>query len=99
MEDIKNLVIKARSGDLEAYGEIVRRFQAMAHGFAYSFLGDFHLAEDVAQESFLEMYRQLPSLRNPEAFSAWFRRILIKNCDRITRGKQITTVSLDAATA
>ncbi len=99
MEELRLLVIRARSGDLEAFGEIVRRFQDMAHGYAYSFLGDFHLAEDVAQEAFLDAYRQLPNLRNPEAFSSWFRRVVFKHCDRITRGKHIQTVSMDVAVA
>ena len=97
MEELKLLVIRARSGDLEAFGEIVRRFQDMAHGYAYSILGDFHLAEDVTQEAFLDAYRQLPNLRNPEAFSSWFRHIVFKHCDRITRGKHIQTVSMDVA--
>ena len=99
MEELKPLVIRARSGDLEAFGEIVRRFQDMAHGYAYSFLGDFHLAEDVAQEAFLDAYRQLPNLRNPEAFSSWFRRIVFKHCNRITRGKHMQTVSMDVTAA
>ena len=97
MEELKPLVIRASSGDLEAFGEIVRRFQDMAHGYAYSFLGDFHLAEDAAQEAFLDAYRQLPNLRNPEAFSSWFRRIVFKHCDRITRRKHIQTVPMDIA--
>ena len=99
MEELKSLVIRARSGDLEAFGTIVRRFQDMAYGCAYSFLGDFHLAEDVAQEAFIEVYRQLPNLRNPEAFPGWFRRIIFKYCDRITRSKYPKTISLDAAVA
>jgi DNA-directed RNA polymerase specialized sigma24 family protein len=51
MEEVRSLVVRARGGDLEAYGEIVRRFQDMAYGYAYSILGDFHLAEDAAQEA------------------------------------------------
>ena len=99
MEELIALIIRARSGDLEAFGEIVRRFQDMAHGCAYSFLGDFHLAEDVAQEAFLDVYRQLPNLRNPEAFPGWFRRIVLKHCDRLTRGKHIQTISMEVAAA
>jgi RNA polymerase sigma factor (sigma-70 family) len=99
VEELKSLVIRARSGDLEAFGKIVRSFQDMAHGCAYSFLGDFHLAEDVAQEAFLDAYRQLPNLRNPEAFPSWFRRMVFKHCDRITRGKHIQTISMDVAAA
>ncbi len=98
MEEIKNLVIRASSGNSEAFEEIVRRFQDMARGYAFSILGDFNIAEDVAQEAFLDLHRQLPNLRNPEAFSSWFRRIVFKHCDRITRGKRLHTIPMEVAT-
>ena len=97
MEELRNLVIRASSGNSEAFEEIVRRFQDMARGYVFSILGDFSLAEDVAQEAFLDAYRQLPNLRNPEAFSSWFRRIVLKHCDRITRGKHIHTIPMEVA--
>ncbi len=97
MEELKSLVIKARTGDLEAFSGIVRRFQDMAYGYAYSILGDFHLAQDIAQEAFIEAYCQLSKLREPEAFPGWLRRIVFKHCDRITRRKSIEMVPLDAA--
>ena len=85
MEELRTLVERARTGDLEAYGEIVRRFQDMAYGYAYSLLGDFHLAQDAAQEAFVQAYRDLTALREPAAFPGWFRRIVFKHCDRILR--------------
>jgi RNA polymerase sigma factor (sigma-70 family) len=97
VEELKSLVIRARSGDLEAFGKIVRRFQDMARGYAYSLLGDFYLAEDVAQEAFLDTYRQLPNLHNPEVFSSWFRRVVFKHCDCITRSKHVETESINVA--
>jgi RNA polymerase sigma factor (sigma-70 family) len=95
-ESIASLVERARSGDLAAFTELVRRFQAMAYGYAYSILGDFALAEDAAQEAFVEAYRKLDDLREPAAFPGWFRRIVYKYCDRIVRGRRIATASLDA---
>ena len=97
MEELKLLVTKTRSGDLDAYGAIVRRFQDMAYGFAYAVVGDFHLAENVAQEAFIDAYRKLPSLVDPAAFPGWFRRIVLTHCDRITRRQQVRTTALDAA--
>ena len=97
MEELKSLIISARYGDLEAFGRIVRQFQDMAYGFAYSILGDFHLAEDAVQEAFIEAYRQLQNLRVPEAFPGWFRRIVFKHCNRITRRRRVETVPLDVA--
>jgi RNA polymerase sigma factor (sigma-70 family) len=87
-----NLVL---AGDAEAYGTVVRRFQDMAVGYAYALLGDFQLAEDAAQEAFLEAYRDLPKLRDAAAFPGWFRCILFKQCDRLKRGKSFSTASLE----
>lgn len=51
MQDLKDLISKAQEGDLCASGIIIQRFRDMAVGYAYSTLGDFHLAEDAAQEA------------------------------------------------
>ena len=97
MEDLAALVISARDGDAEAYGYIVKRFQDMAVGYGYSLLGDLNLAEDAAQEAFLEAYLCLPNLREPAAFPGWFRRIVFKQCDRLTRGRSIVFEPLKSA--
>jgi RNA polymerase sigma factor (sigma-70 family) len=69
----------------------------MAYGCAYSVLGDFHLAQDVAQEAFLAAYRELPNLRQPKAFPGWFRQIVLSQCHRLTRRRAVGTAGLDAA--
>lgn len=99
MEELKSLIKRTQDGELDAFGKIVHRFQDMAVGYAYSILKDFHLAEDAAQEAFIEAYQCLPKLRKPEAFRSWFRKIIFKHCDRFTRGKHIETVSLEEAFA
>src|SRR6185369_14316622 len=53
-----------------------------------SIVRDYHLAEDAAQEAFVEAYRSLPELREPAAFGAWFRAVIYKYCDRMTRRKR-----------
>lgn len=97
MEELRQLVIRARAGDAEAFGAMVRRFQDMAVGYSYSLLRDLNLAEDAAQEAFLEAYLCLSQLREPAAFPGWFRRIVFKQCDRLTRGKALEVGSLEAA--
>ena len=54
MEELQALLRQAQDGDVDAYGQLVRRFQDMAVGYAYTVLGDFYLAEDAAQEAFIE---------------------------------------------
>ena len=97
MDELEQLVARAQARDVEAYGVIVRRFQDMAYGYGCSLLGDFHLAQDAAQEAFIEAYHVLPKLRDPAAFPGWFRRIVFKHCDRLTRGKRVPIAALDAA--
>lgn len=97
MEELAILVTRTQSGDLDAYGEIVRRFQDMAYGYSYSILGDFTAAEDAAQESFIQAYKELANLREPEAFPGWFRKIVYTQCAMIMRRNRISTVPLDDA--
>ena len=83
METLQSLVIAAQNGDLDAFGIIVQRFQGMAYTSAYAMLEDAYLAEDVAQEAFIEAYLNLPKLRESAAFPGWFRRIVFKQGDRV----------------
>jgi len=95
MKELNVLVAEAQSGDLAAYSELVRRFQDMAVGYAYSLLGDFHLAEDAAQEAFIQAHRDLVRLKEIAAFPGWLRRIVFKYCDRILRRKRVPSVPLE----
>ncbi|HMN27716.1 MAG TPA: sigma-70 family RNA polymerase sigma factor [Caldilineaceae bacterium] len=102
LEEISTLIAKAtaanaaRAEQQQAFAEIVQRFQDLAFGAAYAVLGDFHLAEDAAQESFLTAWRHLDQLRQPAAFPGWFKRIVLTQCNRLTRGKKLELVSLEA---
>ncbi len=103
MGELEELVRTAAADDgplaerQAAFGAIVRRFQDMAYGCAYAVLGDFHLAEDAAQEAFVAAYRQLHKLREPRAFPGWLRRIVQTQCNRMTRRASHPTTHLDAA--
>jgi len=99
------LVLKATDSDAtlaeqhEAFGELVRLFQDMAYACAYAVLGDFCLAEDAAQEAFIAAWQKLDQLRQPEAFPGWFRRIVLTECNRLTRGKRLRATPLDDSTS
>src|SRR6476620_5946926 len=95
MDALTALVSSAQAGNLDAFGQVVERFQRMAYAVAYAMLGDAHLAEDVAQEAFIEAYICLPKLREPAAFPGWFRRIVLKRGDRLVRAPQPALVALD----
>jgi RNA polymerase sigma factor (sigma-70 family) len=95
VEQVETLVVRAREGDANAFGELVRRFQDMAVGYAYALIGDFGSAEDAAQEAFVQAFVDLGSLREPRAFAAWLRRITFKCSHAALRRKRIAAVPVD----
>ncbi len=97
MQDWGVQVTAAQQGDLTAFTAVVHRFEDMAVGYAYALLGDRDAAQDAAQEAFIEAYLCLKGLRQPYAFPAWLRRIVLKQCDRITRKAAVVTVPLEEA--
>ncbi len=98
---LAELVCAARSARLPeheaAFSEIVRRFRANAQASAFYLLRDAHLAQDVAQEAFLDAYLGLAQLRDPAAFPGWFRRIVFKHADRIRRRSRRSFEELGSA--
>lgn len=90
-KDYIPVVERARSGSAQAFTDLVMRFQAMAVGSAYSWLGDVELAREISQEAFLDAHLHLHQLRSAAAFPGWFRKIVLKHCDRVTRQKRIAS--------
>lgn len=97
MQELDSVIQQAAQGDREAFTTIVQRFQDMAVGYAYSVLGDFQLAEDAAQEAFVQIHRDLIQLREPQAFASWFRTVIYKQCDRLIRRKRLPELALESA--
>jgi RNA polymerase sigma factor (sigma-70 family) len=103
MQAIEQLVAAAtavRAAEAEkkrAFGTIVQRYQDVAFACAYAVLGDFHAAEDAAQEAFIVAWRCLDQLRDARAFPGWLKRIVLTQCSRMTRGRRLASVPLDSA--
>ena len=101
MRDIESIVLRAAdlssspAARREAFGELVIRFQDMAFGCAFAVLGDVYLAQDTAQEAFVIAWQKLAQLREPAAFPGWFKRIVLTQCNRLTRCKRLQIVPLE----
>jgi RNA polymerase sigma-70 factor (ECF subfamily) len=70
---------RARGGDVAAFEDLVRTYQADVWRFAYHFTRDRQMAEDVTQEAFLRAYRFLRTFRGDSKFTSWLFRIA-RNC-------------------
>lgn len=101
VNNTRTLVTKVASSNAtllekhDAFEALVVAFQDMAYACAYGVLGDFHLAEDASQQAFITAWQKIPQLREPEAFAGWFRKVVLTECSRLTRGRRLRTIALD----
>ncbi|MCC6695887.1 MAG: sigma-70 family RNA polymerase sigma factor [Candidatus Hydrogenedentes bacterium] len=69
------LVRKACQGDPEAFARLVEQHYRTVYGLAFSVVGNWAAADDIAQETFLQAWSKRETLRNARVFPAWLRRI------------------------
>lgn len=83
MDEI-TLVKHCQQGDLQAFEALVKEYAPRAVRTAYLITGRKDIAEDIAQEAFIQCYREIGRLRHPEAFRMWFHKILVRVSWRFT---------------
>src|SRR4051794_23955817 len=84
----ERLVRAAQAGDAAAREALVARYQDAALAWALGWLGDLEEARDAAQEALVQALVSLERLREPAAFAAWLRRIVLARCDRRSRRRR-----------
>ena len=89
------LIQRILEGDDAAFACLVRKYQKRVHALAWRKIGDFHIAEDITQETFLKVYRELATLKNPSQFPGWLYVITNSCCLAWLRKKRIQTQSLE----
>ena len=89
------LIQQVLNGDQNAFTALVKKYQKQIHAFAWRKLGDFHLAEEITQDTFLKVYQQLGTLRDPNRFGAWLHAIVRNCCLACLRKTQQPIESLD----
>ncbi len=96
----EQLIERCRQGDQAALEELLARYQNRLMAFIYSVVRDYHLAEDIFQETFLRVYRQAGKFRRGASFKTWLYAIAINLCrDALRKSKRRPEVSLETETA
>ncbi len=89
------LVTKAQRGDREAFSVLARTSGPWAFEVAQRILGDFDRTDDAVQEALVRAWRDLPTLRDPGRFDAWFRRLLVRACyDELRRERRSPVMTM-----
>jgi len=95
---VQELVTRARRGDRDAFSELAARSMGRLTAAARMILRDEHAAQEAVQDAFLEAWRSLPGLREPDSFDAWLRRLLVRACSRnARRGRRVNAVEIRLA--
>ena len=74
------IVERALTGDAEAFGELVRRWERRIFALTYGMLGREEDARDATQETFLAAFRNLRGFRGEAKVSSWLHRIAVNQC-------------------
>ena len=80
VENDVQLIHRILSGDEAAFSALVRKYQKSVHALAWRKIGDFHIAEEIAQDAYIQAYKNLATLRNPNQFAGWLYVIANRLC-------------------
>ena len=91
-----DLIHRISSGDEDAFTILMQRHRSWVHSLAWREIGDFHAAQEITQNTFIQAFRSLPSLSDPDRFSGWLYVIAKRQCIEWLRKKPTQMQSLDA---
>ena len=89
------LIQRVLEGDDNAFAALVRKYQKQVHALAWRKIGDFHIAEEITQDTFLKAYKKLATLKKPQRFVSWLYVIAANRCNSWLRKKRLRTQPLE----
>ncbi len=94
--DDAELIERSLAGDQGAFAALMRKYQKQVHALAWRKIGDFHIAEEITQDTFLKAYQKLATLKNPKLFAGWLYVIANRQCIAWLQKKRLPMESLEA---
>ncbi len=89
------LINRILNGDDTAFTELVKKYQKPVHALVWRKIGDFHIAEEITQDTFLKAYQGLANLKKSQSFASWLYVIAANNCSSWLRKKHVWTQPLE----
>src|SRR5579884_280510 len=98
-DEEEELIARSQHGDVNAFNQLVSRYQQIMFGTVFRVIGDYDSAADVTQDAFIAAFRGIQSYRGGSSFRAWLLRIGSNMaCDHWRRVQRHPADSLDALT-
>jgi RNA polymerase sigma-70 factor, ECF subfamily len=85
----------AKAGDNDAFAELYVRHRRYVYSICIRAVHDFSLAEDLTQETFLQLHRKIASFRGESAFTTWLHRMAVNTVLMHMRKRTLFLISLD----
>jgi len=97
MSHADRLILKAQSGDKEAFNKLVSLWYKRIYNYAFKYAGSHDIAMDITQNTFIAVHNKIAQLRDVRSFKPWLYRIAI-NCshEELRKQKRISGISLDS---
>ena len=89
------LIQQTLEGAQQAFSALVRKYQKPLHALVWRKIGDFHIAEEITQDIFLNVYKKLQTLKNPNLFAGWLYVSATRRCHAWLKKKRIPMESLE----
>lgn len=90
------LIELIRNGNLNAFEQLIARYEIRVYTIAYRYVGNHSDASDLAQEAMIRVYRSIGTFRGDSAFLTWLYRVVTNVCkDELRRRARQNTVSMD----
>ena len=86
------LIHRTLEGDDSAFAELVEKYQKHVHALVWRKIGDFHIAEEITQDTFLKAYNKLAALKQSQSFASWLYVIATSRCNSWLHKKYRRTV-------
>ncbi len=90
-----NLIQRIVSGDEDAFTALVEKHQKWVHSLAWREIGDFHIAEEITQDTFIQAFKSFSTLKDPNRFLGWLYTIAKRQCVKRLRQRPTSMQSLD----
>ena len=93
------LIQQTLDGDQRAFSALVQKYQKPVHALVWRKIGDFHTAEEITQDIFLNVYKKLQTLKNPNLFAGWLYVSAARRCLAWLKKKRIPMESLEGTSS
>ena len=90
-----DMIRRTLEGDQHAFTALVEKYQKQVHALAWQKIGDFHIAQEIAQDTFLTVYEKLETLTHHSQLAGWLYVVTNNKCKNWHRKKRLALQSLE----